>query len=249
MIAGLTPSSKNNKGFTRNIMRKNERSEGPDNSQSREQIKAALKQATIKELLDEAFRRGLSLEPLQGAAPSLSEIMTVDEVPSQHGSAEKRESLETGRRFPGERDGDGVNEAIAALRANSDAHHEYVGQLFGLMLRNRAEKMRALGVRRTNTTLEFANVGQILTKMIFDHLVVANRDALDTGAFASESLWESFMEDAGYRFASDMVKGNSGAPPKLAVSFIYSVIEAAALSFLEIVEEDDAIFGEFGNEP
>jgi hypothetical protein len=79
-----------------------------------------------------------------------------------------------------------------------------------------------------------------MTKAIFDHLVIARRDALDAGACDIESLWDYFMDDAGYRFADGMVKGDPNIPPDLWSSFIYAVIQEAAMSFLDIVEEEMA---------
>jgi len=46
------------------------------------------------------------------------------------------------------------------------------------------------------------------------------------------------MSDAGYRFASGMVKGDITMPPNLWASFIYQVVQGAAMSFLDVAEED-----------
>ncbi len=77
-----------------------------------------------------------------------------------------------------------------------------------------------------------------MTKAIFEHLVVTHRDALDAGACDIESLWDYFIGDAGYRFADGMVKADPHTPPDPWSSFIYTVIQEAALSFLDIVEEE-----------
>jgi hypothetical protein len=85
---------------------------------------------------------------------------------------------------------------------------------------------------------EFALLGSCMTKAIFDHLVIARRDALDAAACDIESIWSYLVQDAGYQFAEGMVKGDLGIPPDLWSSFIYHVIQGAAMSFLDIVEED-----------
>lgn len=51
-----------------------------------------------------------------------------------------------------------------------------------------------------------------LTKAIFDHLVIARRDALDAGACDVESLWAYFMGDVSYRRALDVIRGTSPCP-------------------------------------
>jgi hypothetical protein len=131
-----------------------------------------------------------------------------------------------------------IDEAIASVRAGTVKHYEYVGALFDLLRRKQIEKMRDLGIQREDTSPEFAHLGWRMTKTIFEHLVVTRRDALDAGACDIESLWDCFMGDAGYRFADGMVKGDPNIPPDLWSSFIYAVIQDAAMSFIDIVEED-----------
>ena len=66
--------------------------------------------------------------------------------------------------------------------------HSYVEELFDMLRRKRLEKMRDLGLQRADTTSEFAVLGVRMAKVIFDHLVIARRDALDCGACDIESL-------------------------------------------------------------
>src|SRR5262249_25300217 len=116
--------------------------------------------------------------------------------------------------------------------------HEYVGELFDLLRRKRLEKMRDLGIQRADTAPEFADLGVRTTKAIFDHLGIAKRAALDACGCDIESLWAYFIGEAWYGFASSMVQGDIGMPPDLWASFIYQTVQGAAMSFLDIVEED-----------
>jgi hypothetical protein len=133
---------------------------------------------------------------------------------------------------------DDVDTEIASLKAGAARQHEYVEQLFEILRRKRLEKMREQGVRCEDALREFAALGKNLATAIFDQLVIARRDALDAGACDIESLWTYFMGDAGYRFAQSMVKGDIALPPNLLASFIYRVVQVAAMPFLDIVEED-----------
>jgi hypothetical protein len=127
---------------------------------------------------------------------------------------------------------------VEAVKAGRVKHNEYVGQLFDLLHQKRLEKMQEQCIWRTNTTPEFAGLGIMMTKTIFDHLVIARRDALDAGTCDIESLWEYLMNTGGYKFASDMVQADIYMPPNVWSSFIYRMIEGAAMSFLDIAEED-----------
>jgi hypothetical protein len=122
--------------------------------------------------------------------------------------------------------------------ARAGHHHQYVGQLFEILRLKRLEKMRERGLQRADTTPEFAILGKNLTKALFDHLVISRRDALDAGVCDAESLWKHFMGDAGYRFASAMIRGDVTLPPNVWAIFIYQIVQGAARSFLDIVEED-----------
>jgi hypothetical protein len=204
-------------------------------------IKGALKQASISDLLNEAFQRGLTVEAQQEPAPGSGDETAPDKR-MLCWEALRRKKLQERQRYLQDRRGrqetSDIDEAIASVRASTVKHNEYVGALFDLLRRRRIEKMRDLGIQRDDTTPEFALLGSRMTKAIFDHLVIARRDALDAGACDIESLWDYFMGDAGYSFADGMVKGDPHTPPDLWSSFIYTVIQEAAMSFLDIVEEE-----------
>jgi hypothetical protein len=142
----------------------------------------------------------------------------------------KRRIKQTGR------EPDTIDEAITQLRASATRHYEYVGQLFELLHQKRLDKMQEKCIWRTNTTPEFAHLGVIVTRTVFDHLVVARRDALDAGTCSVESLWDYLMSDGGYRFASDLVEADVHLPPNLWASFIHEVIQGTAMSLLEVVD-------------
>ena len=210
---------------------------------SPEEIKDALAQAPDSDLLNEVLRRGLIAKARQWPAPGpLDETMgdetMTDETMKYWETLREQELQERRRRSQGRLEADDIDEAIASLMAGAARRQEYVGELFDLLRRKRLEKMRDLGVRRADTATEFADLGMRTTKAIFDHLVIAKRAALDAGACDIESLWAYFMDDAGYRFASGMVKGDITMPPDLWASFIYQTVQGAAMSFLDIVEED-----------
>jgi hypothetical protein len=200
------------------------------------EIKDALKQAPDKDLIDEAIRRGLISKAHHAPAPG---DKTAADGATRFWETPRRGDLQERQRHPQcQQEGDDIDSAIAALRARAAHHHQYVGQFFDVLRGKRLNKMQERGVQRTDTTPEFAALGKNLTKAIFDHLVIARQDALDEGACDIESLWEYFMSDAGYRFATCMVKGDMAMPPNLYASFIYQVVQGAAMSFLDVVEED-----------
>jgi hypothetical protein len=200
------------------------------------EIKDALKQASDKDLMDEALRRGLISKAHHAPAPG--DKTAADGATRFLETPRGRELQERQRHSQGQQENDDIDAAIAALRAGAAHHHQYVGQFFDILRGKRLDKMRERGIRRTDTTPEFAALGKNLTKAIFDHLVIARRDALNADACDLESLWEYLMGDAGYRFASGMVKGDITMPPNLCASFIYQVVQGAAMSFLDVVEED-----------
>jgi hypothetical protein len=204
-------------------------------------IKGALKQASISDLLNEAFQRGLTVEAQQEPAPG-SDNETAPDTRMRRWEALRRKKLQERQRYlqagRKQQETNDIDEAITSVRATTAKHNEYVGALFDLMRRERIKKMRDLGIQREDTTPEFALLGSRMTKAIFEHLVVTRRDALDAGASDIESLWDYFMGDAGYRFADGMVKGDPNIPPDLWSSFIYAVIQEAAMSILDIVEEE-----------
>ena len=215
----------------------------PKDIPSPQEIKDALAQAPDSDLLNEVLRRGLIVNAMQWPAPGpLDETMgdetTTDGTMKYWETLRERELQERRRRSQGRLGSDDIDEAIESLMDSEARRHEYVGELFDLLRRKRLEKMRDLGVQRADTAPEFADLGVRTTKAIFDHLVIAKRAALDAGACDIESLWAYFMDDAGYRFASGMVQGDITMPPDLWASFIYQTVQGAAMSFLDIVEED-----------
>jgi hypothetical protein len=196
-------------------------------------IKNALKQAPDKDLIDEVIRRGLITKAHHPGNKTVADGAT------RFWQAPRGGELQESRWRPQDQQEEGdIDAAIAGRMAKVAHHHQYVGQLFDILRRKRIDKMRERGVQRTDTTSEFAAPGKSLTKVIFNHLVIARRDVLDAGACDIESLWEYFMSDAGYRFASGMVKGDITMPPNLWASFIYQVVQGAAMSFLDVAEED-----------
>jgi hypothetical protein len=204
-------------------------------------IKGALKQASISDLLNEAFQRGLTVEAQQEPAPGSGDETTPDKRMLRW-EALRRKKLQERQRYlqdqRGRQETSDIDEAIASVRASTVKHYGYVGALFDLLRRKRIEKMRDLDIQREDTSPEFALFGWRMTKTIFEHLVVIRRDALDEGSCDIESLWDYFMGDAGYSFADGMVKGDPHIPPDLWSSFIYTVIQEAAMSFSDIVEEE-----------
>jgi len=224
-----------------NVMKSDNCTNGSGDILSPEVIKAALEQASISDLLNEAFQRGLTVEAQQEPGPGSGDETAPDRR-MRRWEALRRKKLQERQQYLQDRRGrqgtSEIDEAIASVRASTVKHYEYVGALFDLLRRKQTKKMRDLGIQREDTTPEFALLGWRMTKAIFEHLVVIRRDALDAGACDIESLWDYFMGDAGYGFAEGMVKGDPNIPPDLWSSFIYAVIQDAALSFLDIVEEN-----------
>jgi hypothetical protein len=216
---------------------KAERSSEMGRSQ-RKEIKDALEQATFYELLKELFRRG-EIELPASQVLDVSDRAVANRVISfgEHLRRRKRQETVPRVKETGQEPGD-IDEAVKSVRANTVKHFEYVGQLFGILHRERLEKLREQGILRTNTIPEDAKLGISMTKRIFDHLVIAKREALDAGACDIESLWEYFVRDRGSRFAEGLVKGDIGIPPDLWVSLIYLTVRDAAESFLYIAEEN-----------
>jgi len=214
-------------------------------------IKGALKQASISDLLNEAFQRGLTVEAQQEPAPGYDDE-TAPDSRMRRWETLRRKKLQERQRYLQERreqsETSDIDEEIELVRASTAKHNEYVGALFDVLRRERIKKMRDLGIQREDTTPEFALLGSSMTKAIFDHLVIARRGALDAGACDIESIWSYFVQDAGYQFAEDMVKGDLGVPPDLWSSFIYQVIQGAAMSLLDIAEEDVERSASDGNE-
>jgi hypothetical protein len=222
-------------------MKRDKRTNGSKDILPPEVIKAALEQASISDMLNEAFYRGLTVESHQEPAPGSGDE-TVPDRRILRWEALRRKKFQERQQYLQERRGrqetGDIDEAIASVRASTVKHYDYVGALFDLLRRKRIEKMRDLGIQREDTNPEFVLLGWCMTKAIFEHLVVTRRDALDAGACDIESLWDYFMGDAGYRFADGMVKGDPNIPPDLWSSFIYTVIQDAAMSFLDIDEEE-----------
>jgi hypothetical protein len=225
----------------------------PKDIPSPKEIKDALAQAPDSDLLNEVLRRGLIVKGRQWSAPGpLDETMgdetMADGTMKYWETLRERELQERRRGSQWRMETGDIDEAIASLMAGAARRQEYVGELFDLLRRKRLEKMRGLSIRRADTAPEFADLGVRTTKAIFDHLVIARRAALDAGACDIESLWAYFMDDAGYRFASGMVKGDITMPPDLWASFIFQTVQGAAMSFLDIVEEDAEGPASEGNE-
>ena len=221
----------------------NERMDRLKDIPSPQEIKDALAQAPDSDLLNEVLRRGLIVKARQWPAPGpLDETMgdetMTDGTMKYWETLREKELQERQRRSQGRLESDDIDEAIAPLMDSAARRHEYVRELFDLLRRKRLEKMRDLGIQRADTAPEFADLGVRTTKAIFDHLVIAKRTALDAGACDIESLWAYFIDDAGYQFASGMVQGDITMPPDLWASFIYQTVQGAAMSFLDIVEED-----------
>jgi hypothetical protein len=204
-------------------------------------IKGALKQASISDLLNEAFQRGLTVAAHQEPAPD-SDDETAPDTRMRRWETLRRKKLQERQRYLQEQreqqETSDIDNAIASVRATTARHNEYVGALFDVLRRERIKKMQDLGIQREDTTPEFGLLGSCMTKAIFDHLVIARRDALDAGACDIESIWSYFVQDAGYQFAEGMVEGDLDIPPDLWSSFIYHMIQGAAMSLLDIVEED-----------
>src|SRR5215813_10619043 len=145
---------------------------------SPEVIKGALKQASISDLLNEAFQRGLTVEAQQGLA-----LGSGDETAPDRGMRRwetlRRKKLQERQRYLQERrvrqETSDIDEAIASVRASTVKCYEYVGALFDLLRRKQIEKMRDLGLQREDTSPEFALLGWRMTKTIFEYLVVTRR--------------------------------------------------------------------------
>jgi hypothetical protein len=234
------------------VMRRDKRTDGSKYIPSPKGVKGALEQASDSDLLNEAFRRRLIVEAQQEPGPGFGDGVASERRMRRWETLRRKRLREHHQRCLQERreqqETSNIDEAIASVGANTAKQLEYVGALFDLLRQKRIERMRDLGIQREDTAPEFALLGSRMTKVIFDHLVVTQRDALDAGTCDIEALWEYFMDDAGARFAEGMVKGDIGIPPDLWVSFIYTVIQGAAISFLDIAEEDLEGMASEGNE-
>jgi hypothetical protein len=243
-------------------MVKNKRPERSKDVPSIGEIRDALKKATDKALLDEVFRRflsgpvtslerwpdkalldevsrrGLIMEAQQRAESRKGDGATSDGTMGLRERSRRRGMRDYLRRQPVRREPGDVEKEIESLRARAAKHREYVGQLLDLLSRKRLEKMRERGVKRTDATPELADLGMLMTRAIFDHVVIAWRDALDAGDRDIESLWSYLMNDGGYQFASGLVKGDIDMPSNLGASFVYEIVQGATLSLLSIAEED-----------
>lgn len=219
---------------------------------SREVVKAALAQASIKDLLDEAFQRGLVRdEQTTPEAESNDEATSYWEDRywemlrrrmSQERLQEIRQRHEYASRGP-----QTIDEEIESQKAERIKHNEYVGGLFDLLHQKRIDQMRERCILRTDATPEFARLGILTTKTLFDHLVIARRDQLDSGTCDIESLWDYLMSTGGYKFASDLVQADLQMPPRVWSSFIYQMVQGVAASFLEIEEDhEEAPEGPYG---
>src|SRR5687767_7500717 len=161
-------------------------SEKPKHLFSREEVKAALAQTSIKELLDEAFQRGL-VKDAQAIAEADSDDKAASYREDRYWEMLRRrmsqERLHEIRRCNEEasREPCTIDEEIESLKACRIKHNEYVGQLFDLLRQKRIDQMRERCILRTDATPEFAHLGILTTKTVFDHLVIARRDALDAG--------------------------------------------------------------------
>ncbi len=132
-------------------------------------------------------------------------------------------------------------EAKKSLEDQKDSaarHREYVQELFVLLHQKRIEKIEEKCIWRAHTVPEFAALGVMMTKTIFDHLVDARRAELDQGSCNIESLLEDFMSDSGRSFAESLVSGDIRIRSTLWASLIYTTVHYAARSFSDIVDED-----------
>jgi len=179
----------------------------PKDIPSPREIKDALEQVSDSDLLNEVLWRGMIVKPRQWPTPGPGDEKMTD-VTMKYWETLRGRELQEHQRPQGRQDTDDIDEAIASLMASAASRHTYVEELSDMLRRKRLKKMRDLGLQRADTTPEFADLGMRTTKMIFDHLVIARRDALDSGACDIESLWAYFMGDAGYQFASGMIRGD-----------------------------------------
>src|SRR5262249_23557053 len=121
-------------------MRRDKRMEGSKDIPSPKEIKAALEQAPISDLLDEAFRRGLIVKSQQGPTPGSGDETAPDRR-MRRWETLRRKKLQERRRYLREQQETGdIDEAIASVRASTAKHNEYVGALFDLMRREQIEK-------------------------------------------------------------------------------------------------------------
>src|SRR5262245_43800345 len=117
-------------------------------------IKGALKQASISDLLNEAFQRGLTVDEQQELAQG-SDDETEPDTRMRRWEALRRMKLQERQLYLQDRRGrqetSDIDEAIASVRASTVKHYGYVGALFDLLRRKRIEKMRDLGIQREDT--------------------------------------------------------------------------------------------------
>lgn len=230
-------------------------------SLSVEQSKNALMQASDIDLLTELVRRGLImravlfnptdrmllreiLPPELGgrsrhfAAHGLGEETVAKGAMRFRQRPRRSEMRERLRGTPVRQKIGDLDEDIVRMSASAARHREYVGHLLDLLSRKQLDNILQQGIERTDATPEMARLGMLMTRTIFDHLVIAMREELDAGLCDIEALWEYLMNDSGYQFASSLVKWDMHMPPNLWASFIYQIIQGAAGSFLDVAEED-----------
>src|SRR5262249_10376155 len=122
-------------------------------------VKGALKQASISDLVNEAFQRGLTVEAQQEPGPGPCDGTAPDRRMRRWGAL-RRKKLQERQRYLQERrvrqEASDIDEAIASVRAGTVKCYEYVGALFDLLRRKQIEKMRDLGLQREDTSPEFA---------------------------------------------------------------------------------------------
>src|SRR6266545_2127161 len=107
---------------------------------SPKEIKDALAQAPDSDLLNEVLRRGLIVEARQWPAPgprdeTMGDVTITDGTMKYWETLRERELQERLRRSQGRLETDDIDEAIASLMAGAARRHEYVGELFDLLMR------------------------------------------------------------------------------------------------------------------
>jgi hypothetical protein len=256
---GLKPVTK--KIEESKTMGKDKSPEGSKGTHSAGRSKNALRQATDRELLNEFVRRGLIM---RAVLFDPSDALLLNEIlPPELGTRERqypalgagdravtngamgfrqrprrRDLRERLRRTPVRQEVGDIDEDIARMSARAAKHREYVGQLLDLLSQKRLERMRELAIQGTDAASDLGPLGMLMTRTICDHLVISKREELDAGFCDIESLWAYLMNDNGHHFASSLVKWDMYMPPNLWASLIYQIIQGAAASFLNVVEED-----------
>ena len=183
--------------------------------------KEALKRIPLRDLLNEISQRGQIRKGAQANTP-----------PPLARSQQRR------LHSPGQQAHEDIEAQVKAARDKTAKHYEYLGELFELLHKEQMDRLCALGIQRRDTTAEFAKLGRLTVKSMFDHLIAANQEFLDAGTFDIRSIWSYLTSDKGYAFASGMVRRDRAMPPNLGKSFIHQTVRNAVTTLLDIAEED-----------